>query len=477
MRLTDIIAKKRDGLALSADEIAFFVQAYTNGDAPDYQAAAWLMAVYLRGMDAHETAALTRAMADSGARLDLSGVANGRVTLDKHSTGGVGDKTSLVVVPIWASLGVPVCKMSGRGLGHTGGTLDKLESISGFRVALSAQEMIAQVGRVGACLAGQTADLAPADRKLYALRDATATVGSLPLIVGSILSKKLAGGADAFVFDVKVGRGALVPGLDGARSLAALLVAGAAAQGKRAVALLSDMDAPLGNTIGNALEVREAIETLTPGGDGSLVASRFRELCLALAAEGLVLAGRAADLETARALAAAALDDGRARDAFVALVAAQTDGDESAARALASDPANRLPKAPVVLTVLAARDGFVTGVEARVLGEAVVRLGGGRTRKEDAVDHRVGVRLHASIGTPVHAGVTVLADIHAATNENARAEYAAVAAAFTVQDVAGDLPPLIWERVVAEAGDQNSTLEKQKTGSMTETFAGVQQSK
>jgi pyrimidine-nucleoside phosphorylase len=211
MRIPEIIAKKRDGLVLSADEIAYFVQAYTNGDAPDYQAAALLMAVYLNGMDADETGALTRAMADSGERLDLSPIANGRITLDKHSTGGVGDKTSLVVVPIWASLNVPVCKMSGRGLGHSGGTLDKLESISGFRVALSAEEMVAQVGRIGACLAGQTADLAPADRKLYALRDATATVGSLPLLVSSILSKKLAGGADAFVFDVKAGRGALVP--------------------------------------------------------------------------------------------------------------------------------------------------------------------------------------------------------------------------------------------------------------------------
>ncbi len=446
MRLPDIIAKKRDGGVLSANEIAYFVQTYTRGDAPDYQAAALLMAVYLNGMDAYETAALTRAMADSAVRLDLSGIANGRVTLDKHSTGGVGDKTSLVVVPIWAGLGVPVCKMSGRGLGHTGGTLDKLESIPGFRVALSAEEMVSQVARVGACLAGQTADLAPADRKLYALRDATATVGSLPLIVSSILSKKLAGGADAFVFDVKVGRGALVPGLDGARQLAAQLVAGATAQGKKSVALLTDMDAPLGNTIGNALEVREAIETLAPGG-GPLASPRFRELCLALAAEGLVLAGRAPDPVAARILAAAALDDGRARDAFVALVAAQTNGDEEAARALVDDPAGRLPAAPVVLPVMAAQSGGVAAVDARALGEAVIHLGGGRMRKEDAVDHRVGVRLHASVGTIVQAGVSALADIHAATNEAARNVQAAVAAAFDIQQAATVALPLVWERI------------------------------
>lgn len=447
-RVADIIAKKRDGAPLTNEEISAFVAGYTRGDVPDYQAAAWLMAVYLRGMDARETADLTGAMAESGARLDLSGLNKG-VTLDKHSSGGVGDKTSLVVVPIWASLGVPVCKMSGRGLGHTGGTLDKLESVPGFRVALTMDEMRDQVARVGACLASQTEDLAPADKKLYALRDATATVGSLPLIVSSILSKKLAGGADAFVFDVKVGSGALVPTPDAARELAGLLVAGAQAHNKQAVALLTDMDQPLGTTIGNALEVREAIETLTPpsGENGdNLVSPRFRELCVALAGEGLALAGRAETAEAGRTLAVATLADGRALAAFVALVAAQTDGDTARAQALVRDPARFLQQAPEVVTVSAEQNGWVAGIQARTLGEIVVRLGGGRARKEDAVDYRVGLVVRAPVGTHVQAGDT-LAEVHAALPGAADEARAAVLAAFFLQNAPVSPAPLVLGRV------------------------------
>ena len=260
MHVPEIIAKKRDGAVLTAEEIAFFIEGYTSGVIPDYQAAALLMAIYLRGMSTQETAALTAAMARSGQQLDLSEFPG---ALDKHSTGGVGDKTSLIVVPILAAAGVPVCKMSGRGLGHTGGTLDKLEAISGLSVERSAEQMLTQVRAIGACIVGQTATLAPADKKLYALRDATATVACLPLIVSSILSKKLAGGAPAFLFDVKVGSGALMKTEAEAVALAEALVAGSVANGRRATALVTDMSQPLGRTIGNALEVQEASALLT----------------------------------------------------------------------------------------------------------------------------------------------------------------------------------------------------------------------
>lgn len=438
MRIQDIIARKRDGDALSDEEIAFFVQAYTRGEIPDYQASALLMAIYVRGMHDAETAALTSAMAASGTQLDLSALPEDRPTLDKHSTGGVGDKTSLIVVPLLAAAGVYVCKMSGRGLGHTGGTLDKLESIPGFRVDLSPGEMLGQVARVGACLAGQTADLAPADKKLYALRDATATVGSLPLIASSILSKKLAGGASAFLFDVKVGGGALMTTEAKAMALNRALVKGALRHGKRAVAVLSDMSQPLGSAVGNALEVAEAIAVLTPG-SRSAVSARLRELCLLLAAEGLILCGSAAKGE-ARARAEHLLDSGAALAAFRAIVEAQ-GGDTSVV-----DAPDRLERAPVVVPLVAPATGYVAGIDARALGEVVVSLGGGRSRKEDTIDHAVGLVLRAEAGDAVEAGQP-LVEIHARSEAQVGQARDRVLAAYDLTPEPVPRPALVFKKI------------------------------
>ena len=410
MRITDIIARKRDGAALTPEEIRFFVQSYTKGDAPDYQASALLMAIYLRGMNADETATLTAAMAESGTQLDLSRLAAKGPTLDKHSTGGVGDKTSLVVVPILAAAGAFVCKMSGRGLGHTGGTLDKLEAIPGFRIELTAEEMLSQVEKIGACLVGQTGDLAPADKKLYALRDATATVGSLPLIISSILSKKLAGGAESFLFDVKVGNGALMKTEAEARALAQGLVNGAAANGRRAVALLTDMSQPLGDKIGNALEIEEAVKTLRPlppfltkHSDifprllRAVRAPRFRQLCLTLAAEGIELAGLALG-KAALARAQSLLESGEALEIFRKIIASQ-GGDTS----VVDDPA-LLPQAPVETEVTAPREGFIAAINTEELGHVVVALGGGRAHKGDTIDPSVGLTIRTEIGNHIVEG-------------------------------------------------------------------------
>ncbi|MBC8103850.1 MAG: thymidine phosphorylase [Cytophagales bacterium] len=437
MRIQDIIAKKRDGAALTPDEITWFVDGYTRGDTiADYQASALLMAIYLRGMNETETALLTAAMAASGQTLDLShAIAPGVPTLDKHSTGGVGDKTTLVVVPILAAAGVAVCKMSGRGLGHTGGTLDKLESIPGFRVDLTPDEMVRQVATIGACLAGQTGDLAPADKKLYALRDATATVGSLPLIVGSILSKKLAGGAAAFLFDVKVGGGALMKTPEEATALAEALVAGAVHNGRRAVAVLSDMSQPLGNAVGNALEIREAMEALTPGAGG--VNARFQQLCLRLAAEGLLLAGRVRGQAEGQAEAARLIESGAGWEKFRQIVQAQ-GGDSR----IFDDPQNRLPVAPVLQPVPAPRGGWVAAVDAEAIGNLVVQLGGGRARKEDLIDPAVGLILQTEIGHEVQKGAP-LATIHARTEAAAEAAAARLQAAYQIRDEPVPMPQLL----------------------------------
>lgn len=428
MRIQEIIAKKRDGHALTAEEIAFFI----TGEIPDYQAAALLMAIYLRGMDTAETAALTTAMAHSGRMLDLSAFPG---ALDKHSTGGVGDKTSLIVVPLLAAVGVPVCKMSGRGLGHTGGTLDKLEAIAGLSVEQTPEQMLAQVRAVGACLVGQTADLAPADKKLYALRDATATVASLPLIVSSILSKKLAGGAPAFLFDVKVGEGALMKTEAEGAALAQALVAGAAASGRRAVALLTDMDQPLGRTIGNALEVAEAIEVLTTPQSAD---PRLVSLCLALAAEGLALAQELPRPE-ATALVTEALQSGAARERFAALIAAQGGGMSVV------DHPERLPQAPCRWGVVAPTSGYLTGVATQTLGEVVVVLGGGRARKEDRIDPAVGLRIHATVGQWVERGQP-LAEVHAASDTAAAGAAERVLAALHLGQTPPQVRPLAMAR-------------------------------
>lgn len=399
MRAIDIIEKKRDGLELTAEEIDFFIQGYTRGDIPDYQAAAWLMAVYLRGMSERETCDLTLAMARSGEMLDLNDVAP--IVADKHSSGGIGDKVTLVVAPIVAACGVPVGKMTGRGLGFTGGTVDKLESIPGFRTDLSPQEFKAQLARIGIVITGQSENLAPADRKLYALRDVTGTVSSLPLIVSSIMSKKLAGGATAILLDVKVGSGAFMKTVDEATRLAEAMVRLGRELGRRVGALVSDMNQPLGWAVGNALEVREAIGVLHEEGPTDL-----REHCLVVAAEMLALAGRVADSTEGVELAAQAIADGSAWRKFRALVAAQ-GGDVRFV-----DEPDRLPRAPMVEPIPAPTDGYLQRVNAAQVGMAVVDLGGGREKKGDPIDHSVGVIVHYKVGDRVQKG-TPLCTIHA----------------------------------------------------------------
>ncbi len=406
MRTLEIIAKKRDGGELSRNEINFFIQGYTRGDIPDYQAAALAMAILLRGMTPQETADLTMAMANSGEILDLAGVVP--IAVDKHSTGGVGDKTTLVVEPLVAACGLAVGKMSGRGLSFSGGTLDKMESIPGYRTDLSTEEFIQQLKSVGLVLTGQTADLAPADGKLYALRDVTATVQSLPLIASSIMSKKIAAGAQAIVLDVKVGLGAFVQNLDEGRQLAEAMVSIARFVGRRAVALLSDMNQPLGNAVGNALELKEAIQTLHGSGPAD-----FLEHCLEVAGYMLAIGGKAADQNEGMQLAHAALDDGRGWEFFKRLVAAQ-GGDV----AVIENP-DRLPKARFVKEVASPRSGYLSAIHARIVGETVVSLGGGRAKKGDPIDHAVGAIIHHKVGDHVEAGEPLFT-IHA--NDQARLE-------------------------------------------------------
>jgi pyrimidine-nucleoside phosphorylase len=391
MRAVDIIIKKRDKHKLTTDEINFFIQGFTKGDIPDYQASAWAMAVLLNGMDLEETTDLIIAMARSGEMLDLSSVVE--IAVDKHSTGGVGDKTTLVVEPLVASCGLPVGKMSGRGLGFTGGTLDKLESIPGFRTDLTTQEFLRQLKEVGLVLTGQTGDLAPADGKFYALRDVTGTVQSIPLIAASVMSKKIAGGAQAIVFDVKIGLGAFMQTREEATTLAELMVSIADMVDRKAVAVLSDMNQPLGQAVGNALEVREAIDTLQGKGPAD-----FREHCLVVAAHMLRLGGKVVSEEEGRKLAEEALDTGRAWQTFRTLVRAQ-GGD----LAYVDDP-ELLSKASLVEPVLAQVSGYAQQIHARLVGEASVHLGAGRLRKGDPVDHAVGILVHTKVGDKVDAG-------------------------------------------------------------------------
>ncbi len=391
MNAVDVIIKKREKQELSPEEIEFFIQGMTHGEIPDYQVSAWAMAVLLNGMSDRETADLTRSMAASGEILDLSGVVD--IAVDKHSTGGVGDKTSLVVLPVVAASGLPVGKMSGRGLGFSGGTLDKMESIPGFRVDLSTEEFKKQLKEIGIVLTGQSVDLAPADGKLYALRDVTGTVQSIPLIASSIMSKKIAGGANAILLDVKTGMGAFMQTLEEARELARLMISIGEMAGRKVVALISDMNQPLGEAVGNALEVREAIETLHGRGPAD-----FREHCLTVAAHMLHLGGRAGDVGSAKQLAQFAVDKGTAYIKFMELVAAQ-GGDVS----YVDDP-DKLPKARVVETVMAPRGGYLSMVNARVIGEAAVKMGAGRVKKGDPIDHSVGLVVYPKVGDKVEKG-------------------------------------------------------------------------
>ncbi len=404
MRAVDIILKKRDGLELTREEIEFFVQGFTRGEIPDYQVAAWAMAVFLRGMTERETADLTMAMAFSGQVLDLSNVVG--IAVDKHSSGGVGDKTSLVVLPWVAACGLPVGKMSGRGLGFSGGTLDKMESIPGYRVDLSTQEFIEQLRRIGIVLTGQSLDLAPADGKLYALRDVTATVDSIPLIASSIMSKKIAAGAQAIVLDVKCGNGAFMETLERARALARLMVAIGKQVGRRTVAVLSDMNQPLGHAVGNALEVREAIDTLHGKGPKD-----FYEHCHHIAAHMLVLGRKANSLEEAHPLLEQALHSGAAWEMFRKLVQAQ-GGDVRYV-----DEPQRLPRARWIEQVPAPRSGYLSAIHARTIGETAVLLGAGRARKGDPIDHAVGFIIPHKVGDWVEAGEPLF-EIHANRQED-----------------------------------------------------------
>jgi len=406
MRTIDVIARKRDGLELSQAEIEAIVLGYVAGEVPEYQVAAWLMAAYLRGLSRAETFALTQAIVRSGVTLDWG--ERQPSVVDKHSTGGVGDKTSLVVVPMVAAAGVPVAKMSGRGLGFTGGTLDKLESIPGLQVNRSAAELKAQVEAIGLAIVAQSAELAPADAKLYALRDATATVESLPLVASSVMGKKIAGGAPAIVLDVKVGRGAFAQSPAEAHDLAATMIDLGKAAGRRVRAVISPMDEPLGLAVGNALEVKEAVRLLHGEGPSDLLA-----VSLAVGEQMLLAAGATADEAEARDRLLATLSSGRAAAKLAEMVAAQ--GGE----ARVVEDLSLLRRAPLVETVRSPRSGFVVDLDARVVGETVVALGGGRARKEDAVDHAVGVVFWAKPGAYTAAGAPLF-DVHAVDGAAAR---------------------------------------------------------
>ena len=433
MRMVDVIEKKRDGKALTKREIQFFIRRYTEGEIPDYQAAALLMAVLFQGMNDREARDLTLAMAHSGEMLDLSDVAD--FVVDKHSTGGVGDKVSLVIAPTVAACGLPVGKMSGRGLGFSGGTLDKLESIPGYRADLSVAEFKAQLERIGIVLTGQSANLAPADGKLYELRDVTGTVPSLPLIIGSIMSKKIAAGADAIVLDVKVGTGAFMKTLDEAQALAAGMVNIGEAVGRKVTAHISDMNQPLGRAVGNSIEVREAIATLH--GEGP---EDFREHCWMIAAEMLYLGGKVESVEEGISLAKETVASGAAWEKFRTLIAAQA-GD---LRYI--DEPERLPTAEIIEPVTAEHAGYVAGTQANEIGLAVVALGGGREKKGAPIDHAVGVTMHVKVGDHVEAGEPLFT-VHANSEETYEAAAQRVRAAISFSDESVEALPLFYERV------------------------------
>lgn len=427
----EFLRTKRDRRSHEAQAVRDFVAAYRNGQVQDYQMSAWLMAAFLNGLDPAETDALTHSLLHSGRVFDWSAL--GRPTADKHSTGGVGDKISLMLAPLVAACGVLVPMVSGRGLGHTGGTLDKLESIPGFRTTLDPEGMRAQLDRIGVVMVGQGPDLAPADGLLYALRDVTSTVEFEPFIVSSIVSKKIAEGAKAIVYDVKCGSGAFMKSVETARSLATRLVATSRSLGANASALVTDMNWPLGAAAGNALEVREACETLRGGGPADT-----RTLTLDLAAEMLRLAGAEADTASARRRAEACLDSGKAWERFLEMVRAQ-GGD-----ATALEPAMSLHPAPVVTPVPSPSDGVVAACDCFAAGELVVALGGGRRAKEDAIDPRVGVVVRCRPGDRVRRG-DALAELHLAAEDPGAV--ARAAACFRIAEAAPAPGPLVLERI------------------------------
>lgn len=408
MRMYDLIMKKRNGGALSDEEIHFMVQGYTKGEIPDYQMSAMMMAIYFQGMNADETLALTMEMAKSGDLLDLSEIRG--VKVDKHSTGGVGDKTSLALTPMVAAAGVTVAKMSGRGLGHTGGTIDKLESFSGFSTAISEQQFKNNVNRIGIAIMGQTADLAPADKKLYALRDVTATVDNMSLIASSIMSKKLAAGADAIVLDVKTGSGAFMKTEEDSFALAHEMVRIGNGAGRKTIAVVSDMDQPLGYAVGNALEVKEAIDTLNGNGPKDFV-----ELCMTLGSYMLVAGGRAATREEAENVLTTVIENGSALDKLAEFIEAQ-GGDKE----LVYHP-ERLPQASIVQEIESPADGYIQEIVCDEIGICSLILGGGRETKESEIDLSVGLVLHKKVGDAVRKGDS-LATIYA--NDQAKLDAA-----------------------------------------------------
>ena len=436
MRMYDLILKKKQGGELSTDEIRYMIEGFTEGSIPDYQMSAMTMAICFRGMTPRETVDLTLAMRDSGDVLDLSGIKG--VKVDKHSTGGVGDKTSLALTPIIAALGVPVAKMSGRGLGHTGGTIDKLECFDGFTTALSEEQFAGNVNTIGIAIAGQTANLAPADKKLYALRDVTATVDQMSLIASSIMSKKLASGSDAIVLDVKTGNGAFMKKLEDSRALAKEMVSIGTMAGKKTVAVITDMDQPLGRAVGNSLEVREAIDTLRGEGPAD-----FKEVVFALGSQMLMLAGRAADEMEARALMEGVIEDGSALDKFAQFVRAQ-GGDAAPVY-----DTSLLPVAGKTLEVTAKESGYVHRILAEDIGIACMTLGGGRETKESAIDLSVGIILEKKNGDAVSDG-EVLATIYGNDDAKMQAAYEKIAHAYEIAKEPAAFVPVVREYIFPE---------------------------
>lgn len=436
MRMYDIIQHKRDNKELSCEEIQFFVEKYTAGNIPDYQAAALAMAIFFNGMTPEETAELTLAMAHSGDVMDLSPIKG--IKVDKHSTGGVGDKTSLVLGPMVAALGVPVAKMSGRGLGHTGGTIDKLESFPGFQTGIPEQEFFDNVNRIGIAIAGQTGNLAPADKKLYALRDVTATVESIPLIASSIMSKKIAAGADVIVLDVKVGSGAFMKDEESAVKLADTMVRIGDAVGKKTMAVVSDMDEPLGFAVGNALEVKEAIDTLAGNGPQDLY-----ELCLELGSHMVAGAGKAQNCAEAKEMLAGTIKDGSALKKLAELVEAQGGNPE------AVYDTELLPKASIEYEYRADTEGYVGRIVCDIVGTSAMVLGGGRENKDSVIDLSVGIVLEAKKGAYVHKG-DVLARFYANDENKLSDAIKRFADAYVIEDTRPAESCLI-KKVIMEA--------------------------
>lgn len=434
MRMYDIIMKKRNGGELTPEEIRFFIEGYTRGEIPDYQVSALMMAIYFQKMTEAETLALTMAMADSGDRLDLSEIRG--IKVDKHSTGGVGDKTSLALAPMVAACGIPVAKMSGRGLGHTGGTIDKLESFPGFTTSLTTRQFIENVNRIGIAIMGQTADLAPADKKLYALRDVTATVDNMSLIASSIMSKKLAAGADAIVLDVKTGSGAFMKKESDARALAEEMVKIGKNAGRKTIAVISDMDQPLGHAVGNVLEVKEAIETLKGNGPKD-----FLELCLTLGSQMLIAGGKAEGDSQARKMLETVIADGCALEKLAEFVEAQGGRREAVTNT------ELLPKAQFIIPVPSPVSGYVSHIVCDEVGICSLLLGGGRETKESKIDLAVGLEVCKKVGDYVREG-EALAMLHA--NDEGRAEAAGkrYLAACTITDTPPEKTPFIKDIIV-----------------------------